>query len=148
MIFQLWSYPIPLTIYPSSRFSPPSPIPFYNPFYRFLSILCFLSSPILNHMFSHPYVAILSLVLSVLTTNENFQKVFTSKTNLLCNPTKVAIMSPLEVKKNVTFLSQPKQSIYTTIYTDFPIHRHTFTLSICLHILEYVLSLFSDDQFK
>jgi hypothetical protein len=61
----LFLHLIPLTIYPSNQFSSPSPTPFYNPFYLFLPILCLLSIPILNHMYSHPYVAILSLVLSL-----------------------------------------------------------------------------------
>ncbi len=115
-------HPIPLTIYPSSQYSRPLlTTPFYNPFHLFLSILCLLSSyPILNHMYSHTYVSsILNLVLYVLTTNENFRKVFTTKTNLLCNPTtKVATWG----QKNVTFLSKPlnRLLIFTTMSSITP----------------------------
>ncbi len=94
MIYQQWSYPIPLTIYPSNQLSSPSPTPLYNPFYLFLPTLCLLSSPILKpHVFSSIYYNSKYRPLSVLTTNENFRKVFTIKTNLLCNPTMVTMRS-------------------------------------------------------
>ena len=158
MINQQWSYPIHLTIFPSNIPSNSRPLlatPFYNPFYLFLPILCLLSSyPILNHMYSQPYVSsILNLVLSVLTTNENFRKVFTFKTNLLCNPTtKVTIRSPLEVKKNVTFLSHsPKPFInfyYHVFHYSSAIHLPFLYVYIYLSPCSLSLFLFSDDQFK
>jgi hypothetical protein len=83
-----------LSILPSNQFSSPSNHTLLQPILPFPSNSLFAFFP-----YSQPYVAILNIVLSVLTTNENFQKDFMIKTNLLCNPTKIAIRSPLEVKK-------------------------------------------------
>ena len=131
MIYQQWCYYfIHLTIFPSNQFSSPSNHTLLQSILHFPLILFLLSSsPFLNQMYSLTYVSsILNLVLYVLTTNQNFRKVFTFKTNLLCNPTtKVTIRSPLEVKKNVTFLSHSPKPFINFYY-------HVFHYSSAIHL--------------
>jgi hypothetical protein len=74
-------------------------------------------------MYSHPYVTILNIVLSTYLRRD-----FIIKTNLLCNPTtKVTIRSPLEVKKNVTFLSHSPKPFINFYY-------HVFHYSFAIHL--------------
>ena len=139
MIYQLWYQPIHLTIFPSNKFSSPSNHTLLQPILPFPSnsLFAFFLSHCQSHVFSsicEKFKISFSLYLRRMRIFEKY--LLLKQIFCVTQQQRSPFSRHLRSKKcNFSFT----QTVYSFLQP--LLLRHTFTISLCLHILESVLSL-------